>query len=115
MAIEDFLDQVCDIKRQARDGSGVVPQDELGGAVRDPYVTVHAGVPCLVRPLGADNTPRHERAGTRITHRVYFDEDLGITSEYQVHVDGMVLTVVGPVNFNSMGELIALDCTEVRV
>lgn len=110
MSLEDFLDMRCDVLGQPE---GAV--DEIGGVDRDTYLPVATGAWCLVRPLGVDNSPRQGKAALNMTHRVYFASDPGTTTKHQLRLsDGRVLSVVGPVDFNSRGDLFAVDCTEMH-
>lgn len=109
MSLSGLLDQQCDILEQAEAKVG-----KLGGVNREPPTLVQAGVWCLVRPIGADNSPRQGKATLAISHRIYFDQDYGITTKHRLRVfDGRIFSVTGPTNFNSLGRLIGVDCLEI--
>lgn len=108
MAIEDFLTQSAQLLAQTE---GQV--DVFAAVENEPYVVVEANLPCLVRPLSASNQPRHNKAELTISHRVYFAADHGFTPSRQIQVNGRVFNIVGPVDYNSMGQLVAVDCLEI--
>lgn len=109
MAIEDFLTQTAQLLAQVEN-----QVDAMGAVENEPYTVVAANLPCLVRPISASNQPRHNRAELMISHRIYFDADAGFLASRQIQVAGRVFTIIGPVDFNEMGRLIAVDCLEVR-
>ena len=109
MSLSSLLNQQCDVLEQAE---GVV--GKLGGVNRESPLVVHQGLWCLVRPIRADNSPRQGKATLAISHRVYFDQDYGITTKHRLRVfDGRIFSVVGPINYNSYGQLVAVDVLEI--
>ncbi len=108
MALGDFLTQLATLYTQ-REGV----RDGFGADDNEPYAVVKAGIPCLVRPLSGTNAPRNDRAELMLTHRVYFAADEGFLSSRRLVVDGRILQIVSPINHNSMGRLISVECKEV--
>lgn len=108
MSLEDFLDRTADVLVQA---NGQV--DAVGGVVRSPYTVAVEAEPCCLRPLSAGKAPRNNRAELLASHRVYFGRDLGLTGKHQLRIGARIFVVVSPVDANSRGELLAVDCLEV--
>jgi hypothetical protein len=119
--IGDFLDQTCNILLQ---NSAEPLQDAAGGLIRDPRTAAQDMVPCLVREVGADDSAVDGKASeTKIVY-VYFDPDdlqLAITTEHRIEVlrrpplANRELVVTGSIDFNSMSELLRVECSEQTV
>lgn len=108
MPLEDFLGQVANLWARTE---GVT--DAFGAVDREPYVQVAANLACCVRPLSALSQRRNDRAGTELTHRVYFAEDADFKSSRRLTVEGRTFEIVGAVDYNSLGRLLAVDCQEI--
>jgi hypothetical protein len=117
--IQDFLDKTCNLLLQA-----APQQDAAGGMVRDPRTVDQGLVPCMVRELSGDNTAVDGKSTQTMTVYVYFDPadlDVEITTKHRIEVlreaplANRQLVVTGTIDFNSMGELLRVECLEQRV
>lgn len=129
MPLEDFFDCQATITAEAPDGQ-VPPQDALGGADRSDanWVTVAAGVPCLLSEKGSTlDYSRNDARANVIQARVYFARDPvpgGISSRNRITVTRAtpgnqpqipgIYAVQGTINPNAMGRLFEVDCERVR-
>lgn len=112
MSLADFLTDVCDVLAPARG------QDEAGGMLSAPSAAAQTNVPCLLRERGGAVGRREGKAVWERGLTVYLDPadlDLTVTARHQLLVHGAPsrrLVVVDVVDFNTLGRLLALDCTE---
>jgi hypothetical protein len=131
MPLEDFLDQLADIKEEAADGD-VPAQDALGAADRSDanWVTVATDVPCMVRTVTArlDAFPGRNDARAEIVNaRIYFYTDpipRGIGTRNRVIVEDIVYAVQGigargaakriAPSPTAEGHLFAIDCEVIK-
>lgn len=108
MALEDFLTMACGLYAQAAGAA-----DSFGADDNEPYTLVKDAIPCLVRPLSGTNAARNDRAEMMLTHRVYFAADEGFLASRRLVVGTRILQIVAPVDHNSMGRLVSVECREV--
>lgn len=107
MSIEDFLDQTCSIQARAS------VKDEHGGTYAT-WETVKAALPCLYRPLDPQAATEQGRDLSRQPAILYLTEDPAADRGFRVLLaNGRKLEVIGTRDFNSMGELFAVDVQDV--
>lgn len=104
MSIADFLDKTALVERRSLLDHAPVWTAAPG----------QGAVPCLVRPMRPESVAKQGRDAELVWSTVYFDRDLGLTRAHRLTIDGRFLAVVGAIDFNSMGELFAVACSEAR-
>ena len=108
MPLEDFLSSKAQLLAQTEGQS-----DAMGAVEREPFVVVASDLPCMVRPVSGSNARRNDRAELLISHRIYFDADAGFLASRRILVGSRVFTIVNPIDYNSLGRLVAVDCLEI--
>lgn len=116
--IEDFLAQSAAIEVESS-APGGLGQDALGGADRTGWQPVVSDVPCLVRRLSASQQVRDDARAQICDTRIYFADDPvldfgGLSTRHRITVDGSIYRVTGPVDPNSLGRILQVDCELLR-
>jgi head-tail adaptor len=68
---------------------------------------------CLVRPLSAEVLARQGRDVNSAMVAIYFPERRSLTNQHRIRVGSRTFLVQSCTDFNSMGRLTRVDCTEV--
>ena len=69
-------------------------RDKYGGTTRY-AVAVYEDEPAWVQPTSAKDAIEYERRGMEVSHVVYFNRDLGLTTEHTIDHGGKSYTVKG--------------------
>jgi len=79
MPLLDTLPDRCSVLRLTR------VKDELGGS-KDGFVVERTGVECWEQQTGASESAEFEKKGISVTSKVYFVENLRLTSRHRIVV-----------------------------
>ncbi len=118
MSLLDNLPHRCDFYRRDRHN------DDIGGP-RDVPVLTTSNVACWEQQAGAGDCRLYQKRGIKITHKVFFNADPGLTEQYQIkvtdHGQGTisnpptleVRSRVAPDDSAGLGCLFSVMCEEV--
>lgn len=104
MAFENFLTQRATIKSLS------AGRDSSGG-VTNSWTTIHANVPCLVRPISGGVMREEEKDGSMATHAIMFSGRYSLAANNQIHVDEFVYNVLKCRDWNSLAHHTTVECT----